>query len=298
MAYVTSAPLPVSIRIFLADGVPEGLRVVEKSNWTGLAVMSSRLQYPDIRGRDEFSRPGVYLLVGPSEETGGVQKIYVGVGDASRPRLDSHLSNKDFWTHLILFTSKDGNLNTSHFRYIESRLVSLGNGAKRAEVENGTAPNLPQLAEADSADAEAFLADMLLIYPVLVVQAFELVPEPSLPSKRVYLSGLDAQGQGEQTPDGFVVFEGSFARKDAVPSIPSSVEVTRDALKVQGILVEDGSNLRFTQNYVFNSPSSAASVFLARSANGRTEWKDSQGRTLNEIAQDEIVESESELTSG
>lgn len=67
----TSQRRGVSIRMFLADGTPEGLRLVEKSNWNGLAVMCSRAQYPEARGRDEFSRPGVYLLFGPSSAGSG-----------------------------------------------------------------------------------------------------------------------------------------------------------------------------------------------------------------------------------
>lgn len=39
-------PRPTSIRIFLADGVPEGLRIVKKANWTGRAVVASRSQLP------------------------------------------------------------------------------------------------------------------------------------------------------------------------------------------------------------------------------------------------------------
>ncbi len=37
------------------------------------------------------------------------------------------------------------------------------------------------------------------------------------------------------------------------------------------------------QDYSFNSPSAAAAVILGRSANGRTEWKDVQGKTLKQI---------------
>ena len=37
------------------------------------------------------------------------------------------------------------------------------------------------------------------------------------------------------------------------------------------------------QDYPFGSPSTAASAFLGRSANGRTEWKDADGKTLKEI---------------
>jgi hypothetical protein len=46
-------PRGASIRLFLADGVAEGLWVVEKSNWTGLALMWPRVSYTATRKREE-----------------------------------------------------------------------------------------------------------------------------------------------------------------------------------------------------------------------------------------------------
>jgi Domain of unknown function (DUF4357) len=40
---------------------------------------------------------------------------------------------------------------------------------------------------------------------------------------------------------------------------------------------------------VFSSPSAAATVVLGRSANGRIEWKDAQGRTLKELQAQEAT---------
>jgi hypothetical protein len=57
----------------------------------------------------------------------------------------------------------------------------------------------------------------------------------------------------------------------------------RDRLVKQGLLVPEGESLKLTQDYIFNSPSTAANVILATSANGREMWKDGQGRTLKEI---------------
>jgi hypothetical protein len=37
------------------------------------------------------------------------------------------------------------------------------------------------------------------------------------------------------------------------------------------------------QDYLFDSPSTAAGVLLGRSANGRIEWKNEQGQTLKSI---------------
>ncbi len=36
---VMNKPTPFSLRIFVADGDPDGLRLVERSNWIGKAVI-------------------------------------------------------------------------------------------------------------------------------------------------------------------------------------------------------------------------------------------------------------------
>ncbi len=56
-----------------------------------------------------------------------------------------------------------------------------------------------------------------------------------------------------------------------------------DRLMEQGVLVDAGEFLELAQDYEFNSPSTAAGVMLGRSANGRIEWKDRDGRTLRGI---------------
>lgn len=55
------------------------------------------------------------------------------------------------------------------------------------------------------------------------------------------------------------------------------------------MLAAEGGGYRFSQDYVFTSPSTAAAVVLGRSANGRIEWKDAQGRTLKELQTQEAA---------
>ena len=43
---------------------------------------------------------------------------------------------------------------------------------------------------------------------------------------------------------------------------------------------------RFTQDYSFSSPSTAAAVAMGRSANGRIEWKDKSGKALKAIQEE------------
>jgi len=83
-----------------------------------------------------------------------------------RERVDIHVKGKDFWTNVIAFTSKDNNLNKAHVRYLEARLLQLAARAGRVTLDNGTAPPLPRLSEADIADMAGFLAEMLVILPL------------------------------------------------------------------------------------------------------------------------------------
>jgi hypothetical protein len=270
-----------SIRIFLPDGTPEGLRLAEKSNWTGRAVVCPRSQFPQAKSRPEFAKTGVYVLYGPSEG-GDLPTVYVGEGDPARPRLERHLAQKDFWTTLTLFVSKDETLNKAHVQYLESRLVQLAAEAKRCVLDNDQVPQLPSLSEADVADAESFLEEMLLIYPVLGLTVFER-PQPAPPGRLLHLNGRGITATGYDAAQGFVVLAGSQAAPDTVPSIQGYLLQQRESLKGRGILVPDGNCLKVSQDYTFDSPSAAAGVLLGRSSNGRMEWKDEQGRTLKDI---------------
>ena len=276
-------PLGTSIRIFLAAGEADGVWVVEKSNWTGKALMAPRTRYGDLRARPDLDGPGVYLLVGPTESGLLPSRVYIGETDDLPSRLDSHNKNKDFWNRVIVFTSKDANLNKAHIRFLEARLIGLASAAKRAELDNGNAGSLPPLSEPDTAEAEAFLAEMLLIYPVLGVQVFQKAEQQPSSSVRLHLIGKDTKAEGTETADGFVVYAGSLARADAVPSIHAYGAQLRAALADKGFFVEDGKYLRLTEDYVFSAPSTAAMVMLGRTANGRLEWRTAEGQTLKDL---------------
>lgn len=280
-----------SIRIFLVDGTPEGLRLIEKSNWTGLGIVVPRSQYGQARQREEFGRPGVYVLVGPGDSA--LPQIYVGEAEELRGRLDNHQQNKDFWTRVVAFISKDGNINKAHVRYLESRLVGLATAAKRAELTNGNSPTVPALSEADCADIENFLREMLVIFPVLEVTAFQpagashpatqVSGEHSSTQTPLHLKGPLTEATGADTADGFLVRAGARGRAQAVPSMQEWLKNIRDGLLKEQILVPDGDQLNLTQDYLFDSPSSAAGVLLGRAANGRAEWKDASGNTLKQL---------------
>ncbi len=43
--------IPFSLRILVADGDPDGLRIVEKSNWIGKALVFQRALLPQVKVR-------------------------------------------------------------------------------------------------------------------------------------------------------------------------------------------------------------------------------------------------------
>jgi hypothetical protein len=95
---------------------------------------------------------------------------------------------------------------------------------------------------------------------------------------------------GYEASQGFVVKAGSHAVAETVPSMQQHVRGMFDLRQeriANGVLALADGLYRFTQDYSFSSPSTAAAVVLGRSANGRIEWKDAQGRTLKALQEAE-----------
>jgi len=287
----------VTIRLFLVDGTPHGLRLVERASWTGVMLAFSRADYAAARQRVEFARTGAYVLVGPDPDGPRGHRVYVGESDVVGGRLDRHQREKDFWTHGYVLTTKDDSLNKAHVRYLEARLLQLAAAADNASVENGTTPPVLRLSEPEVAEMETYLDNVLPLFGVVGVDVFTPADEdgvethgdetadraaaPSAP--RLYLRRPLTDAEGEDRASGFLVFEGSLGRRQPTPSLMEAYRQMRDRLVHEGVLVEAGEQLRLTKSYLFDSPSAAASVLCGAQKNGRTEWKDAAGVTLREL---------------
>ncbi|MEI8004024.1 MAG: GIY-YIG nuclease family protein [Methanothrix sp.] len=279
---------PFSIRIFCPDGDPVGLRIISKSNWTGCGLVCPRSILPSVKSRKEFSQPGVYVLVGPPED-GELPRIYVGEGDPVGPRLEQHYAKKEFWTWAVFFVSTDDNMNKAHVQHFEARLLDMAKQAKRANLDNANTPQMPALSEAETADAESFLADMLSIFPLVGLTVFEKTVVAKSSSRHEFK--IEAKGiaaRGHETPEGFIVLQGSTAVYGEVASIHRYLSDLRKELQSKDVLISIGDHLEFAQDYLFNSPSTAAGVVQGRSANGRIDWKDNSGRTLKEFQEEKM----------
>jgi hypothetical protein len=133
--------------------------------------------------------------------------------------------------------------------------------------------------EADILDAFETLSTLLstLSYPV-----FEPLVKTDA-SEQFFLKGKDAEATGELVEDGFVVRAGATARKEIAPSAVDSVTPARSKLIESGVMIEENGQYRFTQDYLFNTPSGASAVVLGRSSNGWADWKNGDGKTLHDV---------------
>ena len=154
--------------------------------------------------------------------------------------------------------------------------------AKQCKLDNGQGSLEPTLSEAEIALAESFLRDILSIFPLLGLGIFEKAATTERPKELLSIESKGIKANAYEDAKGFVVVEGSQLVKDEVPSIHRYMSTLRKDLRAQGVIGDNGSHYVFTQDQVFNSPSTAAGVILGRTANGRIEWKYKDGKTLKQ----------------
>jgi hypothetical protein len=169
---------PFTIRIFVPEGDPEGVKIVERLNWTGVGLAFPRSAWPSLRKRGEFGRAGIYILTGTEEGTDDdLPTVYVGQAEEIGTRIESHFSEKDFWDWGYAFVSNGNPLNRAHTTWLEHALLQRADKAMRCHLDNGNLPKEPGLSESEKADTQGFLDELLRILPLLGVRVFEK-PEP------------------------------------------------------------------------------------------------------------------------
>lgn len=293
-----------SVHLFMPQGEPQGLRLIEKTNWTGVGIVFPRTRVVEAVKRGELRRTGVYVLWNDAAST--KTPTYVGQSENVARRIGQHDKDEkmDWWTRVAAFTTKDDAFNQAHVRWLEWALAQRGVASARCDLRNGNQPSKPSISESDGVDAEHFLSDLLQCLPIVGVHAFEQ-PGASAPvfessetfvemtidytnSKTDRVRGVLARGH--ESVDGFVIHEGSLAAKDEAPSFADNFpgdSLHRAQLVAEGILIPDDqlkNAYRFTQDLECGSPSRAAGIVRGVASNGRENWKDAGGRSLNDLA--------------
>lgn len=273
-----------TIKIFLIDGDPNGRMSCEISNWSGKAYKIPRIKVKDCSDRHDLSSTGVYLLFGKDDE--GKDQLYIGEAETILKRLNQQLTQKEFWNEAIVFITKDENLNKAHIKYLENRLHDIAKLTNRYKVDNSVIPTQSSISESDRAEMEEYIENIKMLVNTLGHKVFEEKREFKTRHKQATFlikAARGADGKGEPTSDGFVVFKGSKAAGTIVNSMTANFIKLRDKLIAEGVLINKGNFLEFSDDYIFSSPSTAAVMVMGRNANGLTEWKNKDGKTLKDF---------------
>jgi hypothetical protein len=270
-----------TIKIFLIDGDPNGRMSCELSNWTGKAYKIPRIKVKDCSDRIDLTSTGVYLLLGKDEE--GKDQVYIGEAESVLKRLTQHLSQKDFWNEVIVFISKDENLNKAHIKYIENRLHDIALSSNRYKLDNSSIPTQSSISESDRAEMEEYIENVRMLVNTLGHKVFDEKRENINNKKNQLFQIKAARGAdafGEPTSDGFIIFKGSKAAATITPSLSPSLAKLRNHLVEKKIINIVKNEFIFSEDYIFTSPSLAAATVMGRNANGLEEWKLKTGETL------------------
>ncbi len=267
------------IKLFLLDGSPNKRWICELSNWTGLAYKIPRNMVKESETRTELSSPGIYFLFG-YDDSKEKPLIYVGEAENIIKRLKEHLAKKDNWNEVIVFISKDDNLNKAHIKYLEHEFYEIAKESGRYSIDNSNIPTKSTVSEADQAELEEFIYNAKILVNALGHKVFEILSDGTEQNQSTTNTFQLSVGSGKaycvQTSDGFVLLKGSTIHKDAADSLNVGIKKKVEQCRTNGEIVNDILQV----DKVFTSSSSAAAFAAGYSISGPQQWKTENGETL------------------
>lgn len=292
-----------NINMFLMDGEVTGIIKCTLSNWTGVIYKIPRIQLADLKSRDEMKQSGIYFLFGRDEDK---QKDVTFIGQATNRkngegvllRVQEHTRDfhADYFNDVIVLTTQNNSFGPTEISYLENKFTQLAKDAGRFLVKNGNEPNSGNVTEEKQSELDEVVENTLMIVGTLGYRVFvpmtkkagQNISEGN--STRFYLkrktkkSNRMIEAICEQTSEGFVVLEGSQVNMIDSPTLPTSLKELRREL-MEANVIKDGI---LQENQLFSSPSYAAAFLLGMPTNGRTDWKNQDGKTLKEL--EEMIE--------
>lgn len=287
-----------NINMFLMDGEVTGKIKCTLSNWTGVIYKIPRIQLGDLKSRDEMKQSGIYFLFGRDEDK---QKDVTYIGQATTRkngegvllRIQEHTrdTHADYFNDVIILTTQNNSFGPTEISYLENKFTQLAKEAGRYIVKNGNDPNPGNVTEEKESELDEIVENTLMIIGTLGYRVFipmtKKVSQDLTDNHSTYLylkrktkkSNKVIEATCERTTEGFVVLEGSQVEIKDSPYLPASLKEMRQNL-IASRIIQDGV---LKEKQLFSSPSYAAAFLLGMQTNGRTDWKDQDGRTLKEL---------------
>lgn len=260
------------------NGQPDGIRSIRRNLSTMTVYVIPRPLLAEAKTISGINRPGIYYLINENDDN-KIAQIYVGQTRNGILRLDDHNRSKDFWNKAIMFLADNKTFSLDMISGLEKFAIIKAQESKRYKVENTVVPKY-EIDEYDMASVEEIYDEIQFI---MGTQGYKMDNVKSSTSSDIFhttRNGISALGiyDGEK----FQVLEGSQININK-PVHLARYNKQRAELIASGEISQVDGKYFLNITIEFNTPSGASDFVLGGSTNGWVEWKNSEGKTLNEI---------------
>ena len=268
------------LEIIYHNGQPDGIRSIRRHLSTMTTYVIPRPLLSESKKLSDINRPGIYYLISENDDN-KIAQIYIGQTRNGVVRLDDHNRSKDFWNKAIMFLADNKTFSLDMISGLEAYAIGKAHDSKRYKVENSINPKY----EIDEYDLPLIEEVYEEIQFIMATQGYKmdnakatLNEENTLHTTR---NGIEAFGvyDGEH----FEVLEGSEICLSKQVNIAKYNAQRKELLDNGDIVLSSNGKYRLQTTLVFNSPSGASDFVIGGSTNGWTEWKDKDGKTLDEL---------------
>ena len=267
------------LEIIYHNGQPDGIRSIRRHLSTMTTYVIPRPLLSEAKKLSGINRPGVYYLISEDEDN-KIAEIYIGQTRNGVVRLDDHNRTKGFWKKAIMFLADNKTFSLDMISGLEAYAIAKAHDARRYKVENSVNPKY----EIDEYDLPLIEEVYEEIQFIMATQGYKMDNSKSTLDEANILhttrNGILAFGV--YNSENFEVLEDSeidMSRK----CHSTTIEKQRQTALANGNIVCVDGKYKLTVSVSFTSPSSAAMFVLGGSTNGWVEWKDKDGKTLDEL---------------
>lgn len=261
------------------NGQPDGIRSIRRHLSTMTTYVVPRPLLSEAKKLSGINRPGIYYLISENDDN-KIAQIYIGQTRNGVVRLDDHNRSKDFWNKAIMFLADNKTFSLDMISGLEAFAINKAHESKRYKVENSVNPKY----EIDEYDLPLIEEVYEEIQFIMATQGYKMDNSKTTLNEADTLhttrNGILAFGvyDGEY----FEVLEGSEIDMNR-KCHSAKMEKQRQTALANGDIVSVGGKYKLTVSVSFTSPSSAGQFVLGGSINGWVEWKDKDGKTIDEV---------------
>ena len=274
----------LSITTFLLNEKdPIGVKYAEIDEQVLRCWFIPRKLLRELAEKEELKKGCLYFLLGENKE--GEKKVYVGETSSFYNRRVSESKDDkdgdDWWDKALVFINTSRSFQPTETRYLEYLAIKKLKEDKSFFLDNTQNPREINLEEHQRVTLQRYFDSIqffCFFFNYSIFEDITNIKDKAKGEKKIFLL---KQAQGIYTSDKFIVLKGS-----KISSVTETEKVIKYFPKIKRQredVLNKNSNGLLKENITFRTPSSASIFCLGRHSNGWDEWKNKDGKTLDEI---------------